>query len=216
MTAVVIIFLILNVLFWIIGAIRFDKKFSTEAVIEKTRAELNRLLMDINRNAERNISLIEDRIKKLKEAVSEADSHLEIMKVELQKSAEAAAFKEKLEAVEPAPKKQKRARAGRVHAPIEAYAVEQSQGNLFSAEEPTVVPLPEKKRAPTPVKRPAAIQNESALDVPEIYASSVQITPKKDFKKQARELADLGMTVEEIAVKLSRSTQEIEFVLEFS
>ena len=69
-------FCILNIVLWIFFLSRYKSFFSTDEIIESTREELDRMIADVNRNAGRNIDIIEDRIKELKAVVAEADRHI--------------------------------------------------------------------------------------------------------------------------------------------
>ena len=51
--------------------IRFKRLFSTDKIIEKTREIMDNMLMDLNRNAERNVGLVNDSIKMLKDVQEE-------------------------------------------------------------------------------------------------------------------------------------------------
>lgn len=51
--------------------IRFRRLFSTDKIIEKTREIMDNMLMDLNRNAERNVGLVNDSIKMLKDVQEE-------------------------------------------------------------------------------------------------------------------------------------------------
>ena len=51
--------------------IRFKRLFSTDKIIEKTREIMDNMLMDLNRNAERNVGLVNDSIKMLREVQDE-------------------------------------------------------------------------------------------------------------------------------------------------
>ena len=55
---------------------KFNKLFSTDDIIENTRTELNRMILDVNRNAERNITLIEAKINDLKALIAKADESI--------------------------------------------------------------------------------------------------------------------------------------------
>ena len=52
--------------------IRFRRLFSTDKIIEKTREIMDNMLMDLNRNAERNVGLVNDSIKMLKDVQEES------------------------------------------------------------------------------------------------------------------------------------------------
>src|SRR5574344_3171092 len=76
---------ILNVIMWIIFANKFKKLFSTDDIIAKTREELNHMIIDVNRNADRNITLIEEKIKELKSVTAEAERRLALERSEEEK-----------------------------------------------------------------------------------------------------------------------------------
>ncbi|QTQ14095.1 hypothetical protein HRQ91_06275 [Treponema parvum] len=98
MAAIIIFTLcIINLFLWFLFFKKFTRLFSTDSIIENTRAELNSMILDVNRNAERNITLIESRISDLKAAVSEADTHLSLIKAEEQKRKLGSVYKEKLD-----------------------------------------------------------------------------------------------------------------------
>ena len=101
MTVAIIAFLLtaFNIVMWLIFALRFKKIFSTDDIINRTRNELNEMLSDINRSADRNIVLIDERIKQLKAVSAEADRHLEILRREITKIESTQAFEAKLAAV---------------------------------------------------------------------------------------------------------------------
>lgn len=63
---------IINVIFWIIFLVKFKKLFSTESIIEKTREQLNQLVKEIDKAADRDIYLAEETSKRLKAAVNDA------------------------------------------------------------------------------------------------------------------------------------------------
>lgn len=197
-TAIILCFI--NILLWIIFAIRFKKIFTTDEIIEKTREELNQMLADVNRNAERNITLIEDKIRELKSVAAEADRRLSVYKTELEKEDRSKALETKIESNVHA----KTTKAS-VSTAAEKYLREQVQGDLFVSEPP-------KKR------ETATVQGVHPIPIisPQVYLSDNPIEPKKDFNTQVKEKYEKGESVEDIAAELGRSTQEVKFALEFS
>ncbi len=83
MAVVVLLLCVFNVVMWLVQIVRFKNIFSTDKIMEETRDQLNSMLMDINRNAERNITLIDDKIRQLKEISEEADRHIQLLKGEV-------------------------------------------------------------------------------------------------------------------------------------
>ena len=52
--------------------------------------------------------------------------------------------------------------------------------------------------------------------MPELFFSEKPIKQKIDFPDQVRKLYDMGKSIDEIAVELSRSTTEVQFVLDIN
>ena len=90
-------FCVLNITLWIFFLAKFRKLFSTDDIVAATRDEMNQMLADVNRNAGRNIDLIEDHIKQLKAVVAEADRHIEVAKRELESQRSALSFQQKID-----------------------------------------------------------------------------------------------------------------------
>ena len=91
MTVVVlaVILCIVNLLLWIVLFIRFNSLFSADDIVKTTREEMNKLVADINRNVDRNITLIDDRIKELKNLMAQADRKVAFVQSELSKPSDA-------------------------------------------------------------------------------------------------------------------------------
>ncbi len=263
MSIVVIILLcVFNLVMWLVAMIRFRSLFSTDDILQKARDELNNMLMDINRNAERNISLIEDRIRLLKEVSAEADRHVAVLEGQLEVVKQSEEFKNRLESLIPSssevsstedgrkevqapgksrvqsakkktpavaktaapvesaqPVQSPEKKISRVRSPLDTYQQEQMHGldkaspsnlspNLLGKD---IIDLDVEQNPPArPVKKiPARLS-------PEIINSKNPVKPKIPLKKQVEELHAQGMTVEEIAAQLEKSTTEINLILEFS
>ena len=62
------------------------KRASVSGQLEEYRTEVNKLKVEINSVTERNLDLIEDKVKKLKEILEEADKRVSVYAGELEKS----------------------------------------------------------------------------------------------------------------------------------
>ncbi|MBR6193528.1 MAG: hypothetical protein IKQ66_05145 [Treponema sp.] len=96
MVVLEILICVFNLVMWLLAIVRFRKVFSTDDIVQKTRDELDKMMMDINRNAERNVDLIEDRIRKLKEISAETDRHIEILRGELANTEKSKSFQSRM------------------------------------------------------------------------------------------------------------------------
>lgn len=83
MTFFIIALILINLGLWIIFLFKFKDLFSTDKLIEKTRYEMEKLVKDINNNAETNINIIDDRIRKMKALVRDADLKIEQIETRL-------------------------------------------------------------------------------------------------------------------------------------
>ena len=79
--------IVLNIVFWFVFLRKFKKLFSTDDILYSTRAEVTRMIEDINRITARDIDLIESKLKQLKAAAADADRHISVAKSELDKKA---------------------------------------------------------------------------------------------------------------------------------
>lgn len=66
--------------------IKVDKVVSGEEWIRKIRDEIDQLILEMNQTAERNVALLENRVKALQDLLDEADKKLVIMQKEAEKS----------------------------------------------------------------------------------------------------------------------------------
>ncbi|MFC2602849.1 MAG: hypothetical protein ACFNX0_02925, partial [Treponema sp.] len=89
--------IIFNILAWIVFLRNFKKLFTTEDVIEKAKSEINRIVIDLNANAERNISIIDDKINRLRALIAESDKKIKLLEDINTKTAALNDFRVKME-----------------------------------------------------------------------------------------------------------------------
>lgn len=80
------ILLILMVVGFFYLKMKVDKIVSGEEWIRKIRDEIDQLILEMNQTAERNVALLENRVKVLQDLLTEADRKLLIMQKETEKS----------------------------------------------------------------------------------------------------------------------------------
>lgn len=78
MIAFLVIFTSINILLWIFVFIKYKKMISSDFLLKDIRIEINNLLTELNLNADRNITLLDDRIKTLRTLTKEVDSKLKL------------------------------------------------------------------------------------------------------------------------------------------
>lgn len=79
MSVVVILVCVFNVVMWIVFLRHFKNLFTTEDIVAGTKEEVNKILMDLNRQTERNLSLMDSSISKMKSLNAEIDKKLKLL-----------------------------------------------------------------------------------------------------------------------------------------
>ena len=207
-----------NLLLWFLFFKKFKKIFSTDDIIENTRTELNRMILDVNRNAERNITLIESKISDLKAIISQADSHVSLLKSEIEKNIMADNYKSKVKSVissSPANPSYK----------VNAYIKNSGPGqqSLFQTE---IAGAADTIRTEEKTYNDVATENTGYLNeaqkhmenvhIANVHVAEEPIVMKKSFNQEVNERYMKGESVEEIAASLSRSVTEVQFALDMN
>lgn len=71
-----ILITLVNLALWLVFFIRFKKTFSPHVLLSDLKAEVDKLLIEINRTADQDITLVDSRIRDLKALIEEADHRL--------------------------------------------------------------------------------------------------------------------------------------------
>ena len=80
MVIFVLSFTVINIALWVILLIRFKKLFSTDSIVEKTRAQMNQMVADIDNTTDRDMFLVKESEKRIKQELAEADKKMELFK----------------------------------------------------------------------------------------------------------------------------------------
>lgn len=239
--AVIIITTVLcfvNIILWAIFLNYFKNVSSPEKITESIRESLESLVRDLNNNAERDIDLVEDKIRELRAVAAEADRRVKILKEELDsteqavllsKSLQEAAYsvkkpvQEEIPETEEIPKKKTKAKpktSSRTRStasllPEDRYRAEQKQGNLFFSKDEGVGPDEQRALFSTALEESQPVTRQIPVVNPPQYLADIPAEPKKDFKSQVIELNQKGYSAQQIASELGSSVQEVRLVLEF-
>ena len=81
----VVISCFVNIILWLFMFFYFKKKFSSQEILENIRQEVDKLLIEISRETDRDLSLVEDKMKALKELIDTADQRIKTAKKEQKK-----------------------------------------------------------------------------------------------------------------------------------
>ncbi len=228
MAAYIALFIsLVSLILMIVILIRFKKLFSTDSIIDKTKAQMNRVIMDVNANANRDMELINESSRRLRALLNEADKKMESFRDAEQLLHNTIAEAEK---------------AGRSHTSINqvkaaidpdaSYRVRTvppskgMQQSLFDEVEK------ESEKEPL-IKDETIVTNEGAAykEVPlfkaKVYDEKIGIikmqkdAQEKEAQAQDRSLKDKveklfrqGMQIDDIAQELSCPSSEVQFIID--
>ena len=216
--------ILFNIIMWAVFLAKFKKLFSAGSVVDETRDILNKMLMDINNNAARNINLLEDKIRELKEVSAMADEHILLLKREVDKKIK----EEKIYKSISEPAKKTRKNTGesfeeKRRTGLDAYLYEKKQGELFTDESLPLenqVPKSNSQKTASPKNKKNLAGNDkiSVMEndlYPLNYTKAANpVKAKKTVKQRIFELHEKGKSDSEIAYELGLSLQEVKFSLE--
>lgn len=227
LSIIAIILSSIAILLMTIILIRFKKLFSTESIIEKTRKQMNRMIQDINNNANMDIELINESTRRTRALINEADKKMEIFKEATQRLRDMIAEAEKISSkskrniifnknpipeIPPVGSKRKNNPYIDPNSSYEIVKKNDLQQSLFEDEETTSVLKDEVKVTPE-----GAAYKEVPLIITKVY-NDRQVENKKisakDLPDKVEKLFKTGMNVEEIAAELSCSISEVAFIID--
>ncbi|MCR4822281.1 MAG: hypothetical protein K5873_05365 [Treponema sp.] len=230
-------FCVLNISLWVTFFLKFKKIFSTDDIVASTREELDNMILDINRNAGRNIEIIEDRIKQLKAVVAEADRHVEVARRELENQKNVLSYQKKIDSVIQDRKENKSGLRGRA---ADQYLRNQNISDGLRSSASYELTEEGNRQTSRPIQgdlfEDAEMQNDKGIvsasgttftvesdgssfaSVPVIgtnvtYAED-SFHHQKNFAQMVRDLNAAGHSKEEIARELNSSLTEVQLVLD--
>ena len=215
---IALFFSLVSLILMIVILIRFKKLFSTDSIIEKTKSQMNRVIMDVNNNANRDIELINESSRRLRALLNEADKKMENFREAMQ------LLRNTIAEAEKTPQKP---RKNSFIDPDASYRVTNKmptqQGSLFDeAEEKSIL------KDETVVTQDGAAYKEVPLIVTKVYDDKIglvknhleaqaalsQKTDRSSLKEKVEKLFNQGMQVEDIASELSCPASEVQFIID--
>jgi hypothetical protein len=222
---------LVSLLLMIIILVRFKKLFSTDSIIDKTKSQMNRVIMDVNNNANRDLELINESSRRLRALVNEADKKMENFKEATQLLRNSIAEAEKTA--------QKPKKSVYID-PDASYTVTNTvnrnapaqQGSLFDdAEESVPKESPKAQKSilkdETVVTPDGAAYKEVPLIITKVYDEKMNIvktqqeaktiqsqTSDRNLKDKVEKLFRQGMQIDDIAAELSCPASEVQFIID--
>lgn len=221
---------LVSLILMIIILIRFKKLFSTDSIIDKTKAQMNRVIMDVNNNANRDMELINESSRRLRALLNEADKKMENFREATQ------ILRNTIAEAEKTGHENKRFVENKIRIdPDAAFEIKKEpvqQGSLFDEVEPKSILKDE-----TVVTQDGAAYKEVPLIITKIYddkktpeeenKKAVSYPPKNtsfykaqtqksnsSLKEKVEKLFRQGMQIEDIAVELSCPASEVQFIID--
>lgn len=191
--ALLVLLFILNYLILLVLFLIIRKKLAPSRVLASIRTELEALILDLEREADRDVQLLEERSRQLRALLDEADKRILLSRQE----------------------DTKRRRQDEV---LIRLKTPQDQGELFNQsakpsesgqdDSPPVQKEPERQEKTS--RKTASVE---VYDLPRIRRSVQQIEPEIPLRDKVIALAQKGISAELIAARLSMPLGEIELIL---
>lgn len=206
--------------------IRFKKLFSTDSIVEKTRMQMNKMITDINNNANRDMELINDSSRRVRALLSEADQKMEQFKQATNRLRDMIAISEQMEN-QNIYKKVENPNVANIK-PVGQINLEQKNDETKNIAQIN----PENTFQPTSkIQIQQSLFDDETIVTPEgaAYKEVPVITTKiydekpiiNKTEKNGREINDKilklfnqGLEIEEIAKKLSCSITEVQYIID--
>ena len=215
--------LTLNLILWAVFLIRFKRIFSTDKIVEKTQAQINHLIKEIDMAADRDTYLAKETSKRIKNQIEEAQNKMELFQEATNRLRDMIAEADKINkgqkyTIKPAPNANPD--------PDSAYEVnvnniKPEQGNLFEQNNDTYSDLKNKKpivKNETVVTPDGAAYREIPLIITKVYDEKpdqmTEAEKKKNMSMNVRRLFSEGYSAEDIAKKLDCSITEVQFIID--
>ena len=212
-----IVLSVITIILLIFILVRFKRLFSTDGIIEKTRAQMNRIIKDINSNANRDIELVNENSRRIKALINELDKKCEKNASDFHqaydllrsaiKEADSVAKKNGMQAVYAHNDGLAGIQASQRPNPYvnpDAVYVASSQQNLFDDDEVSV-------------RDDGAAYKQVPVIVTKLYEDMPSAQAGKSAKNLGRKVEKMylqGYQVEEIATELSCSISEVQFIID--
>lgn len=183
---IAIALIILNCVLMLAFYLALRSRFSSNRILREIREEIDKLVIDLGRETDRDVALLESRIKGLRALIDEADRRVLVAGRE----------------------EDKRVRSGKLVDQLEARLPDEPQTSV-GAHTATEMPPPQ---AESPARRePVTIYTR-----PAVVRNGRQIQPVVPLRERVLEMARKDISPEMIASTLSMSLGEVELILDMN
>lgn len=205
-TVLNVIILTINVILWLFFYIRYKKIFSPENILHSIRDEVDKLLIEIDKSADMDLTLIEERTNNLRAMIDEADKRIQLAISEEHKA-------------EMGQKGNKKINAETRKALTAYQKAKPRPAENTNADELTYKPEEHIAQSAVEPVEPVIHQHQTAsvaqTELPfELSVSQDFVQNEKTFQQQVIDLWRQGLDTEFIAEKLKVSYDEVQMIVD--
>lgn len=232
MRILIILICIFNVVMWLLFLRHFKNLFSTDGIINSTKEEINKILVDLNRQTERNLTVLEGTMNRLKALNAEVEKKIRLANdLELRK-AETAQVASKLKGKSAvrrtAISAYEKNKPSKSKISEEDTVVLTRSGEQLSVEPMQTTLFNEKSELEASGKAVSGVNEFHVDDKGASYSSVPLITPEvfvpetpvvlsrqpETLNSNIIKLFDQGYTIETIASELGCTVSEVQLILD--
>lgn len=227
---IAIILSLISIILMLVIIFKFKKLFSTDSIIEKTKSQMNRVIMDVNNNANRDLELINESTRRIRALINEADKKMDSFKEATQRLRDMIAEAEKvskkstksiiysdkqgLANIKPVGYKEEKSNSDiDPDAVFEINKKQSYQQSLFDDNNTSSKSILKDETVITP---DGAAYKEVPLIVTKVYDDKTSINNKnlQPLNEKVQKLFYQGMQIDDIAAELSCSISEVQFIID--
>ncbi len=210
---------------WLYVRARLRRALELESLVESIRKEIRSLNMELNETADRNISLVEDRMDALRSLLDEADRRMGVVRRELDTRANEREVYSRLGKPHPSQVQEAAMSPRSDDAPSIGHEPQRAlqDGGFGDIQRGGIKPRSRTQAVPAPAaSAPLAAsvprgEDPIRLELPrrqaEIVQSRESVIPPKTLREEAIELYRRGFSADIIAVRLGATVAEIDLLV---
>ncbi len=226
MTVFIIVLTLINIGLWLVFLLKFRRLFSTDKIIEKTKARVNEIEKQINTITDRNLYIAKETKNNIETMLNDVDRKMDLFKEATQRLRSMISEADKINRLSNQSlslhqdfSKISKPKSVKKVDQIDKDAVYSAniQGDLFISNEKLSILKDETKITPdgTAYKEVPLIHTNVLDDIPifnsvESYVESKRKVSEKKVKEKYLE----GLNVEQIAAELKCSVVEVQFIID--
>lgn len=182
---------------------RLHRALELDGLLDSLRKEVRALTIELNETADRNISLVEDRILDLRSLLEESDRRLEVVQRELSRKDQEAEVYSRLGKPRPSEPRPSEPRPAENRPAQPSLDRGQDEGSWV--EVAATLPPAQASREP--------IRLDLSRRTPEIISLKESVIPPKTMREEALELYAKGFSADIIAARLAATVAEIDLLI---